>query len=1264
MAKEFGKVTRISVIMAAVIVVLMLATPVLQIGGKSVSPVDNAAAAPGIRNRVFNVGVVDLNGGVSTLNPFMYTMSAEYDLFGPVYSTLITYDVNTQTVGDLATSWSVAPDGVTWHFTLARNAYFCDPAAPADTSHPVTADDVIWTYWEINNDTKNHLSSYFNTGGVGIIDRMWKGVDQFDLYVKTTGPYAPFMGALHGIPIMPKYIWGAMSSHEILATKNLPPVGSGAFYCTVTALPLTGVAILKRNPIWYQEANKGWQIHVDTLQFKSESTTANAWTDLQGSNPGIDVYMNVAPAQYVANLINTTTPGIIGWAQSTGFVYEYQLNQLSLEKRAALHLPPGSNNQLLLDPTVKLAMAMCVDKPEFVKQVVMGLGSVADSLVPDCNPWHYTYPNPVQYNPSAARAMLMAAGWAFDEAGNPAGALQAPLYKAGGTDPLSFRMLTLLPNQEWQLGSGLLKEWAALGGVELTIELMNSNQANSAWFSGDYDTWLWDWVFMPTSDPSTDCLQVDTSMAIGTWSGSYWTNASFDALYNRSLVAMDPVARRELTDQMQASIYEDHNDILIAYTKYLYAASTARWNGPSYGDWAAHWTLMPDQGYPWLFMQLSPVDNLAPTVTVGQTTFTGSIGGTGIPVYGSATDGSSLLYQWYWGDGTKTGWVSSASQTHIYANDGVYEAYLAAQEQGPSLLPPPPTPPAIDDNFMRSAHTTIIAVDDTNRAPTVASIWQRPSSASGIEIWTVVRFVANATDLDGNPLYYNWNFGDTYTAVGRDVNHTFNAGGSYLVTVTVDDNHPGAGRPAVLTKSVSVRVNNPPSISIISSQTVLWKATAWFNATAYDTEDTLRFTWVWDDGSTTVTTSPKNVTHVYQQKGTDTLRVYADDLTGVAGHNVSATCNVKVTSTRSPPYALTLAVNRSSIWVGQSVAFTATAKDSAGDGMRFSVNCGDARYVSVDKPGTANDALVTATLAHTYLSAGIMTAHLYVTDGLDNTTLTTPVTVTVTLNHAPAFTSPPTNKKMWQGNLTSFSVAAFDQDGETLRYTWNFGDGTWLVGPTSTSRTYAKAGTYTYTVYVDDLTGLVGHNVSASATVKIAFNLPLLVGWNFVSVPVVGNGYKASNISLATGDMISSWSSATQKYDHTYIKGISPPVLDFAIAPNAGYWIWVAAAKTIHLYGSVPTATQTVTVTVPLSGGWVAFGLASMKTTFHAKDISTTMYSGTGAVTLGAFYNAATGKYSSWISALPAINNFALAPGVGYWIWVTAGPGGTLSYIP
>jgi hypothetical protein len=242
----------------------------------------------------------------------------------------------------------------------------------------------------------------------------------------------------------------------------------------------------------------------------------------------------------------------------------------------------------------------------------------------------------------------------------------------------------------------------------------------------------------------------------------------------------------------------------------------------------------------------------------------------------------------------------------------------------------------------------------------------------------------------------------------------------------------------------------------------------------------------------------------------------------------------------------------------------------------------------------------------------------------------------------------------WNGTIDLTATTGTTLGSSTL---W-FGPGS--SGVASTTVTFTTTGAKT-------LTGTDRNNsldVMNSIPVMVGpFNLNLAVGWNFVTIPLVGQGYKASTIGLATGDMISSWAPSTQKYDKTYIKGISPPVLDFAIVPNVGYWIWVAAAKTLPLSGIIPTTAQSYVFTIPTAGGWIALGLESMKTTLHAKDVPA-MYTGSGAITMVAYYNAATAKYVSWVSTVPNLNNFLLTPGTAYWCWITVGPGGTVSYVP
>ncbi len=257
-------------------------------------------------------------------------------------------------------------------------------------------------------------------------------------------------------------------------------------------------------------------------------------------------------------------------------------------------------------------------------------------------------------------------------------------------------------------------------------------------------------------------------------------------------------------------------------------------------------------------------------------------------------------------------------------------------------------------------------------------------------------------------------------------------------------------------------------------------------------------------------------------------------------------------------------------------------------------------------------------------------------------------------NNAPSVTAL-TNKAINAGDATTFTAAATDPDGDTLRFTWSFGDGPALVVGNGVSHTYAKAGAYTFTVYVDDLHG---HNISSSATVSVAFNLNIVAGWNLVGIPLVGYGYKASTLGLSTGDIISTWDMATQTYKTSYIVGISPPVSDFTIQPSLGYWVYATAAKTLHLFGTIP-ASASVTITLPSGGGWALLSYVGVNSVLHAGDIPA-KYSGPAPSTV-VKWTPTTHTYTTYVVGLP-MNNFLLDPGMGFWVYFTAG--GILTYIP
>ena len=234
-----------------------------------------------------------------------------------------------------------------------------------------------------------------------------------------------------------------------------------------------------------------------------------------------------------------------------------------------------------------------------------------------------------------------------------------------------------------------------------------------------------------------------------------------------------------------------------------------------------------------------------------------------------------------------------------------------------------------------------------------------------------------------------------------------------------------------------------------------------------------------------------------------------------------------------------------------------------------------------------------------------------------------------------------------------FAASATDSDGDALRYSWSFGDGSQLVVGNPVTHTYSLPGVYTFTVYVDDSNQ---NNVSSSATASITFPLKLKVGWNLISVPVVGNHYRASTMGLGSVGCIVRFDSASRTY-RKYQLGI--PFTDFAILPGEGYWIYAASAKTLHLYGTVPTETQIVTITVPVGGGWALIGFATLKTTLKGSDVPG-MYDPIGSVILVVAYRDP--GYIVLVFPSPIPKDFPLVPGEGYWMYVSSS--GTITYDP
>ncbi len=139
-------------------------------------------------------------------------------------------------------------------------------------------------------------------------------------------------------------------------------------------------------------------------------------------------------------------------------------------------------------------------------------------------------------------------------------------------------------------------------------------------------------------------------------------------------------------------------------------------------------------------------------------------------------------------------------------------------------------------------------------------------------------FHDTSTDNDGSIVSRTWDFGDGTTATERDVNHSYDQAGDYVVTLTVTDD---AGDSDTETKTIQVReMNTFPDASFTYSCDIL---KCKFKDTSTDDGEIVTSTWDFGDGKTAEGTI---VTHTYSAGGSKTVRHKVTDAAGQSDEEV------------------------------------------------------------------------------------------------------------------------------------------------------------------------------------------------------------------------------------------------------------------------------------------------------------------------------------------------------------------------------------------
>jgi peptide/nickel transport system substrate-binding protein len=531
---------------------LLTGAGVIACAGPSAST-QTAAATPPLGGTI----IASIRAEPRTFNHYMTR-----DLTGEVISRLtqaalvrvnrVTHELEPE----LADSWTLLPDGVTYRVALRREVRFADGEA-------FSADDVAFSFRAL----------YDTRDGVVLADTLYPGgarlavtiEDHHTVTIKFAAPFGPGLRLLDGIPMLPRHRLerafeaGSFASSWGLSTPPAEVTGLGPFalrdYVPGQRL------VLDRNPYYWRRTAAG------------------------GPLPSADhVILRVVTDQSAEQLMMTA--GDIDFTQSEVRPADYaSLKQAAAQGRLTLtDLGVGMDGDLLwfnLAPAgrhaarpawlrevdFRRAVSAAVDRQQFVDTVYFGAAVPAFGVVSPANREWYAGASDPAYDPAAANRWLSALGLT-DTSGRR-------VDRAGR--PVRFTLLTQSGNTSLERGAAIIRESLARVGVQVDVVTLDVNALVARFTSGDYDAAYFRLLTTDT-DPA---LNSDFWLSSGTahvWSpeqrspSTEWER-EIDTLMARVIGSTDAAERRQVFAGVQRVMAREVPALCFAFPRVWVATS-------------------------------------------------------------------------------------------------------------------------------------------------------------------------------------------------------------------------------------------------------------------------------------------------------------------------------------------------------------------------------------------------------------------------------------------------------------------------------------------------------------------------------------------------------------------------------------------------------------------------------------------------------------------------------------------------------------------
>ncbi|MGZ4482811.1 MAG: ABC transporter substrate-binding protein [Nocardioidaceae bacterium] len=464
----------------------------------------------------------DTGSTISTLNPFLSSNVFETATFRYVYPFLVQYGTDGTVEGDFASSYRATAGGRVWTFHTHPGARWSDGT-------PLTAEDAVWTLNAIlanKDDATARYGSYL----AHVVSVAAQGPNQLTITYDT--PVATALANLSVIPILPRQVWGKVLSGDASQLKNFtndaPLVSGGAF--VLTSEKKDAYALFKRNPNFYGPKPKiggfGYQF------FGSADAMVSAIKQGQ-----IDVAYDVPAtaaktlrADSALQLLNTK-----GTDEDT-LVFNSSHGQ--------------TKHPELLDPRVREAFHLAIDRKSMVDIVTLGMGQPTTSIIPpSLTNWADPKIGDEGFNPRKANQILDRLGYTRGAGG----------IRVANGHPMDYTLLQPSGLTGHDRVVELLRGDLAKIGVRIEVKVIDSDAFGQALVTPNadapsYDLAVDDWI--SRRDPDF-MLSLNTCAQRGNYNEAAYCNKGYDAAYNAQSTILDATKRKAAVDRAQKILDRD-----------------------------------------------------------------------------------------------------------------------------------------------------------------------------------------------------------------------------------------------------------------------------------------------------------------------------------------------------------------------------------------------------------------------------------------------------------------------------------------------------------------------------------------------------------------------------------------------------------------------------------------------------------------------------------------------------------------------------------